>query len=589
MESLSTALPVARKASRKDRKASARPSDAEIAVLREARRVKREEPVDGLAAACMGGLKFAFSGGLELAVEDELGIEGMQWPGGVRLARYLDEAFSGEYWAAATVVELGAGRGLTSCVASALGCPRVYCTDMIIEHAAATVALNGTAMAGRAGAAYAPPAVSVLAWGATDPPTEGATLVLCGDCMYEPAMAEALIDGILAVAIDPDCEVLVCGAVGEPTRRRFEELAVRFFDVELLEGNARRGDRVTTWPLRALLRLTRKAAPPPLRAVAPAVKVALAAENAEAFDGIALEVRRHAVDATPPDLVAALRRTLGISGGASGGGLLGNRVAVLDGVLSEEECAALVAALDACPARTFWADEGGDGDGEPRAFRDADTVEAPCGRLARAVYKRCRAALFPEARARETAADGERVETRGAWAPACLNDDFLFATYPDSPTAGFAPHSDGAATRGLNARSFFSVIVYLNGPPKGGGTRFYEPDAAKGGLERDGGRWTARRDLLVGEVAPKAGRALVFDQRLVHEGVPPAGDRKHIIRSDVLFDRVDPLFDSPGDRAAFADYERAVGLSEKGDHAAAVTLFTRVARASPALAAELGI
>ena len=69
--------------------------------------------------------------------------------------------------------------------------------------------------------------------------------------------------------------------------------------------------------------------------------------------------------------------------------------------------------------------------------------------------------------------------------------------------------------------------------------------------------------------------------------MPPVGGRKHIIRSDVLFSREPPLF--PGDAAAFADYEKAVDLSEHGDHAASVRLFCKVRRAAPDLAAELGI
>ena len=67
------------------------------------------------------------------------------------------------------------------------------------------------------------------------------------------------------------------------------------------------------------------------------------------------------------------------------------------------------------------------------------------------------------------------------------------------------------------------------------------------------------------------GRALVFDQRLVHEGIPPIGDRKHIIRTDIMFERIEPLFVEYAKE--YADYERAVDLSERGQHADAVPLF----------------
>ena len=78
----------------------------------------------------------------------------------------------------------------------------------------------------------------------------------------------------------------------------------------------------------------------------------------------------------------------------------------------------------------------------------------------------------------------------------------------------------------------------------------------------------------------------MFDQRLVHEGIPPT-DRKHIIRTDVMFQRVEPLFVEFS--AEYADYERAVDLSERGRHADAVRLFRKVSRSAPELAGELGI
>ena len=134
-------------------------------------------------------------------------------------------------------------------------------------------------------------------------------------------------------------------------------------------------------------------------------------------------------------------------------------------------------------------------------------------------------------------------------------------------------------------RSFYSVIIYLNTPSEGGGTRFYESSATN--VVLDEGRWTGRSDLAVFEVQPKVGRALIFDQRLVHEGVPPIDDRKHIIRTDIMFERVEPLFVEFS--AEYADYERAVDLSERGQHADAVKLFRKVSRTAPELAAELGI
>ena len=581
-------------------------TEEEIAALRAERATQKgvDRCAQALEDAGFGGLAYEFSQGLRLVVEEEWqpedadSIAGLQWAGGVRLARFFDDAalFPRKFWEAATVVELGAGCGLTSCVLAALGCPRVYCTDAETCHAEANVAANAAAMAARCGGGFAAPAVVRFAWGADAPPVVGADVIVCGDCLYDEAHGALLVEGLLAAA-GPDTEIYVCGAVGVAAHAAFMALAPTHFEVEALDGSARRGEAVEAWGARQLLRLRRRPPRPPLRAVAPALKARLAGAAAAPFDGIALDAPAPSAtrDATDGALAEAVAATLDPRLGA-GAALLGRGVAVVDGVLTAGECARLVAALEASAEVSFWAEDAGDA--EPRKFRDADTVEVACPAVAAAAWRRAAPCLFPMLDSGFGApavagfeADGSppSVATRGRWAPAGFNDDFLLATYPAGGGSGFAPHSDGTTTRGLNCRSFYSVIVYLNEPPAGGGTRFYRDAAAKTGLVEAGGRWTGDAALVLGDVAPRAGRALVFDQRLVHEGVPPVGDRKHIVRSDVLFERAPPIFDAPKEREAFATYEAGVLLSEAGRHGDAVANFVRAAKLAPDLAAELGI
>ena len=54
-----------------------------------------------------------------------------------------------------------------------------------------------------------------------------------------------------------------------------------------------------------------------------------------------------------------------------------------------------------------------------------------------------------------------------------------------------------------------------------------------------------------------------------------------------MFQRIEPLFVEYANE--YADYERAVDLSERGQHADAVRLFRKVSRTAPELAGELGI
>lgn len=66
-----------------------------------------------------------------------------------------------------------------------------------------------------------------------------------------------------------------------------------------------------------------------------------------------------------------------------------------------------------------------------------------------------------------------------------------------------------------------TVMLYLNAPARGGETAFLDPH------EQD----------LTEVVAPRAGRALVFDHRLLHEGSLLREGRKYAIRTDVMYAR----------------------------------------------------
>jgi prolyl 4-hydroxylase len=78
----------------------------------------------------------------------------------------------------------------------------------------------------------------------------------------------------------------------------------------------------------------------------------------------------------------------------------------------------------------------------------------------------------------------------------------------------FAPHYDGAFIRDNGEESLLTLMVYLNEGFTGGETRFLE-----------GGR----------VVVPRTGMALLFQHRLLHEGVPVVAGVKYVLRSDVMY------------------------------------------------------
>jgi len=280
--------------------------------------------------------------------------------------------------------------------------------------------------------------------------------------------------------------------------------------------------------------------------------------------------------------------------------MLDGRVRYVDGILSRDECARLRERLDASPLLSFWSpvDEA-----EVRAYRDADTVEVHSIELSRRLWARCGFILgpllppVPVALREEDGGDVWERELAGStWVPCGLNHDLLFARYPSG--GAFAPHTDGRTCHTFNRRSFDSVIIFLNDVPegKGGGTRFYSQEAltrlhreASDGIPK--GRWSADPSFVTAEVAAVSGRVLVFDQQLVHEGIPPApGYRKYILRTDVMYDREVPLCNSRTEVEAYALYQRAEALAEEpGGAFEAARLMARALKMAPVMAAVMGM
>jgi len=291
----------------------------------------------------------------------------------------------------------------------------------------------------------------------------------------------------------------------------------------------------------------------------------------------------------------------------------------VDGILSNEECDALVAAAEASGQFSFWSreDGGAAGDGRTasdgrslRAFRNADTIEMTHEPIAAELWARLEPFLDPALASLEVTAEGtpQRWERdiEGAWCAAGTNVNLLLSRYRSG--GHFAPHTDGYSVVDLNYRSMYSIIVYLNDcrspGPGDGGTRFYD-DSAKGKLTREaaldgseGGaagagmeRWSSDRSLERCCVAAVRGRCLVFYHNLVHEGTAPSrGNAKYIIRSDLMYRRRAPICTGAADAEAYRLYRAAVDLAGvAGSEADALPLFQRAFRMSPSLADLYGM
>ena len=158
----------------------------------------------------MGAMTLEFHNNLRFTVEEDWhcengdAIAGLQWAGGVRLARFFDDrsVFGQDYWRDKVVLELGAGQGLTSCVLATLGCKRVVCSDADITHALQTVERNADVL-------KAKPEVVAYSWGVGAPPIV-ADIIVCGDCLYNKEHAHLLVRGLLDCASQSICLFMWC-------------------------------------------------------------------------------------------------------------------------------------------------------------------------------------------------------------------------------------------------------------------------------------------------------------------------------------------------------------------------------------------
>lgn len=117
---------------------------------------------------------------------------------------------------------------------------------------------------------------------------------------------------------------------------------------------------------------------------------------------------------------------------------------------------------------------------------------------------------------------GELTDEEGSvWTLCGLNARFRFCRYRDGQ--GFRIHQDGAHQPDPDRRSMLTLQFYLDDDPArvGGQTRFY----------------AARHGGLQGGVLPQQGRAIVFDHRLWHDGEPVSTGEKHVVRTDVMYQR----------------------------------------------------
>ncbi|MDP2310480.1 MAG: 2OG-Fe(II) oxygenase [Pseudomonadota bacterium] len=194
---------------------------------------------------------------------------------------------------------------------------------------------------------------------------------------------------------------------------------------------------------------------------------------------------------------------LGAEGAPPAGGAVCRLVANL---LDEAESAALVA----------WADARGfapTGTAYPATYRDNDRLVVDDADLAAALFARLRPAL-----------PGVLVREGATWVLESLNPRLRACRYRDGQA--FAVHRDGPWCPDPTRRTWLTVMLYLDDAAgfTGGETRFVDGPAGAGTLTT---------------IVPRRGTAVVFDHAWWHEGRPVTAGTKRVLRTDVLYRRID--------------------------------------------------
>ena len=169
----------------------------------------------------------------------------------------------------------------------------------------------------------------------------------------------------------------------------------------------------------------------------------------------------------------------------------GRWIAVMDELLTAEECRGFIALLD-----------------RPEGLQRIDGGYAEYDR---AVYVSAEWAARIWGRVRESLP----VELRGD--DVYVNDYFRFSKY--HPGQSFNVHRDGRNVDASGGAAFMTINIFLNSDFVGGETAFYD------------------RAGEVLRAQPAAGRGAVFDGQILHAGLLVREGYKYLLRTDLMWRR----------------------------------------------------
>ena len=178
-----------------------------------------------------------------------------------------------------------------------------------------------------------------------------------------------------------------------------------------------------------------------------------------------------------------------------------------------------------------------------KSQRDSKRILNMNKNLADIIYERIKKYIEKETDNKKLQPFGFGVN--GIWSPIGINHCFRHSVY-HAPSIGFKPHRDSSYIEKPNTRSILTIIIYLNDDFIGGDTIFIKPNS-----DRKIGQ-IVEEELsdgynIIHKITPKKGKAIIFNHNVIHAGLDVTMGSKYIMRSDILFENLNPFTNNYND------------------------------------------
>ncbi|EFC49721.1 P4Hc domain-containing protein [Naegleria gruberi] len=190
-----------------------------------------------------------------------------------------------------------------------------------------------------------------------------------------------------------------------------------------------------------------------------------------------------------------------------------NRLMVIPNFFSDDECRDLI---KKCSNFQSLEDE------YPKEHRNAMRELVTDNKLADLIFNRLKNKIDLDQIGKSIAPYG--LDSRGRWVACGVNECMRFSKYEKGEY--FKIHTDGQFRRSENERSIYTLLIYLNQDFNGGETKFFsDPNDDTFNLHHT--------------LKPSVGKLALFNQDFYHEGCSVISGIKYILRTEIMYLRVD--------------------------------------------------